>query len=200
MSLAKWKSNTNILVRFGNSIDKKQKDKDLLEVNSLIRNLSEITNHKIKFSQQNENMYVVIANQEEIKALIGEIGLTRPEFDPTRIPIITQLPKDIHCMAMTSMSSEPNSAISSALVIIRSELPEIMRRACLHEEIAQSLGLTNDSHFARPSIFNDDDEFATLTKFDEILLRVLYDHRLQPGISEKEAAQLVKQITTEITD
>ncbi len=200
VSLAKWKSNTNILVRFGNSIDKKQKDKDLLEVNSLIRNLSEITNHKIEFSQQNENMYVVIANQEEIKALIGEIGLTRPEFDPTRIPIITQLPKDIHCMAMTSMSSEPNSAISSALVIIRSELPEIMRRACFHEEIAQSLGLTNDSHFARPSIFNDDDEFATLTKFDEILLRILYDHRLQPGISEKEAAQLVKQIATEIND
>ena len=179
---------------------KKQKDKDLLEVNSLIRNLSEITNHKIEFSQQNENMYVVIANQEEIKTLIGEIGLTRPEFDPTRIPIITQLPKDIHCMAMTSMSSEPNSAISSALVIIRSELPEIMRRACFHEEIAQSLGLTNDSHFARPSIFNDDDEFATLTKFDEILLRVLYDHRLQPGISEKEAAQLVKQIATEINN
>ena len=200
VSLAKWKSNTNILVRFGNSIDKKQKDKDLLEVNSLIRNLSEITNHKIEFSQQNENMYVVIANQEEIKALIGEIGLTRPEFDPTRIPIITQLPKDIHCMAMTSMSSEPNSAVSSALVIIRSELPEIMRRACFHEEIAQSLGLTNDSHFARPSIFNDDDEFATLTKFDEILLRILYDHRLQPGISEKEAAQLVKQIATEIND
>ena len=200
VSLAKWKSNTNILVRFGNSIDKKQKDKDLLEVNSLIRNLSEITNHKIEFSQQNENMYVVIANQEEIKTLIGEIGLTRPEFDPTRIPIITQLPKDIHCMAMTSMSSEPNSAISSALVIIRSELPEIMRRACFHEEIAQSLGLTNDSHFARPSIFNDDDEFATLTKFDEILLRILYDHRLQPGISQKEAAQLVKQIATEISD
>ena len=200
VSLAKWKSNTNILVRFGTSIDKKQKEKDLLEINGLTRNLSEITNHKIEFSQQNENMYVVIANQEEIKTLIGEIGLTRPEFDPTRIPIITQLPKDIHCMAMTSMSSEPNSAISSALVIIRSELPEIMRRACFHEEIAQSLGLTNDSHFARPSIFNDDDEFATLTKFDEILLRILYDHRLQPGISEKEAAQLVKQIATEIND
>ena len=200
VSLAKWKSNTNILVRFGTSIDKKQKEKDLLEINSLTRNLSEITNHKIEFSKQNENMYVVIANQEEIKTLIGEIGLTRPEFDPTRIPIITQLPKDIHCMAMTSMSSEPNSAISSALVIIRSELPEIMRRACFHEEIAQSLGLTNDSHFARPSIFNDDDEFATLTKFDEILLRILYDHRLQPGISKKSAAQLVKQIATEINN
>ena len=198
VSLAKWKSNTNISVRFGGSVDKKQKDKDIIEINGLISNLSNITNQKIKISQQNANMYVVVANQKEIKDLIDEIGLRRSEFDPKKIPIITQLPKDIHCMAMTSMSSEPNSAISSALVIIRDELPDIMRRACIHEEIAQSLGLTNDSHFARPSIFNDDDEFATLTKLDEVLLQILYDHRLYPGISKKEASQLVRQIAKEI--
>ena len=198
VSLAKWKSNTNISVRFGKSVGKKQKEKDLQEIRGLIRNLSDITDHKIEFSQQNENMYIVIANRKEIKNLIGEIGLTHPEFDPIRIPIITQLPKDIHCLAMTSMSSQPNSAISSALVIIRSELPVIMRRACFHEEIAQSLGLTNDSHLARPSVFNDDDEFATLTKFDEILLQILYDNRLNSGISKRKASQLVRQIANEI--
>ncbi len=198
VSLAKWESNTNISVRFGGSVDEKQKDKDLKEINGLISNLSKITNHKIKISQQNVNMYVVVAKQKEIKSLISEIGLKRPEFDPKKIPIITRLPKDIHCMAMTSMSSEPNSAISSALVIIRSELPTIMRKACIHEEITQSLGLTNDSHFARPSIFNDDDEFAKLTKFDEILLQILYDHRLKSGISKKEASQLVRQIANGI--
>ena len=198
MSLAKWKSSTNISVLFGVSVDKKQKDKDWQEINGLLSNLSKITNQKIKVSQQDVNMYVVVANQKEIKDLIAEIGSQRPEFDPKRIPIITQLPKDIHCMAMTSMSSEPNSAISSALVIIRNELPDIMRRACIHEEIAQSLGLTNDSHFARPSIFNDDDEFATLTKFDKILIQILYDHRLKPGISKKEASQLVRQIANGI--
>ncbi len=195
---AKWKSNINISVRFGSSVNKKQKDNDLLEINELIGVLSQVTNHNIKISQQNINMYVVISNQKEIKNLIGEISLTHPEFDPTRIPIITKLPKDIHCIAMTSMSTEPNSEISSALVIIRSELPVIMRRACFHEEIAQSLGLTNDSHLARPSVFNDDDEFATLTKFDEILLQILYDHRLNSGLSKREAYQLVRQIANEI--
>ena len=198
VNLAKWKSNTNISVRFGNSVHTEQKDKDLLEIKNLIGNLTRVTNHNIKIRAQNPNMYVVVANQKEIKDLIGEIGLQRPEFDPKRIPIITQLPKDIHCMAMTSMNAEPNSEITSALVIIRSELPKLMRRACFHEEIAQSLGLTNDSHFARPSIFNDDDEFATLTQFDEILLQILYDRRLHPGISEKEASQLVREIASEI--
>jgi hypothetical protein len=69
-----------------------------------------------------------------------------------------------------------------------------MRRACIHEEIAQSLGLTNDSHLARPSIFNDDDEFATLTSFDEILLQILYDYRLRSGISRQEASEYVRQL------
>ena len=198
VSLAKWKSNTNISVLFGDLVEKKQKDRDWQEIKSLLSTLSKITNQKIKVSKQNANMYVIIANQKEIKDLIAEIGSQRPEFDPKRIPIITQLPKDIHCMAMTSMGSEPNSAISSALVIIKNELPDRMRRACIHEEIAQSLGLTNDSHFARPSIFKDDDEFATLTKFDEILLQILYDHRLNSGVSKKEASQLVRQIVNEI--
>ena len=48
VSLAKWKSNTNISVVFGVSVDKKQKDKDLKEINGLISNLSKITNQKIK--------------------------------------------------------------------------------------------------------------------------------------------------------
>ena len=198
VKLAKWNSNINISVRFGNSVNKKQKDNDLLEINELIGVLSQVTNHNIKISQQNINMYVVIANQKEIKDLISEIGLLQPEFDPQRIPIITQLPRDIHCMAMTSINVQANSGISSSLVIIRNELPHIMRKACIHEEIAQSLGLTNDSHLARPSVFNDDDEFATLTKFDEILLQILYDHRLNSGISKREASQLVRQIANEI--
>ena len=66
VSLAKWQSNTNVSVRFGGSVDEKQKDKDLREINDLISNLSKITNQKIKISQQNVNMYVVIANQKEI--------------------------------------------------------------------------------------------------------------------------------------
>ena len=39
VSLAKWKSNTNISVLFGVSVDKKQKDKDWQEINGLLSNL-----------------------------------------------------------------------------------------------------------------------------------------------------------------
>ena len=199
VSLGKWSSKINVAVRFGSSININQKNKDLLEIRNLISLLSKITNHEMVLSDKNVNMYVVVGNQKEISELTDEIGLYLTEFDPRRIPVISKLPKDIHCMAMTSMNSRESAEIKSALVIIRSELPEIMRRACFHEEIAQSLGLTNDSHLARPSIFNDDDEFATITRFDEILLKILYDSRLKSGTSRKEASQTIKKITNEIT-
>jgi len=200
VSLGKWETHVNISTRFGDSVNIKQKEQDIIEISALLSILSDATNHKIRLTDKNTNMHIVIGNQKEIVELINEISLILEEFDPKRIPIITKLPRDIHCMAMTSMSSHQSSKIESALVIIRNELPDLMRRACFHEEIAQSLGLTNDSHLARPSIFNDDDEFATLTKLDKILLRVLYDSRLKSGIVKNEASPLVKQIASEVTN
>ena len=200
VNLGKWNSTINISMRFGNSVATKQKDKDLLDIHNLLLILSEATKHKMKISNKNINMYIVVGNQKEVAELISKIGTNLPEFDPKRIPIITRLPKDIHCLAMTSMSAGPNSEIKSALIIIRSELPKLMRIACFHEEIAQSLGLTNDSHLARPSIFNDDDEFATLTRLDKILLQILYDNRLKSGISKQNSFQLVRQIAEEIAN
>ena len=200
VNLGKWNSTINISMRFGNSVAAKQKDKDLMDIHNLLLILSKATEHKMKISNKNVNMYIVVGNQKEVAELTSKIGANLPEFDPKRIPIITKLPKDIHCLAMTSMSSGPSSEIKSALIIIRSELPKLMRIACFHEEIAQSLGLTNDSHLARPSIFNDDDEFATLTRLDKILLRFLYDNRLKSGISQQNSSQLVRKIAKEISN
>jgi hypothetical protein len=50
----------------------------------------------------------------------------------------------------------------------------------------------------RPSIFNDDGEFALLTEHDEHLLRILYDPRLKPGMTAEEAMPLVRRIVAGI--
>ena len=62
------------------------------------------------------------------------------------------------------------------------------------EELAQGLGLANDSPYARPSIFNDDDEFATLTRQDELFLKILYHPQLQPGMSIETAQPIVQKL------
>jgi hypothetical protein len=68
----------------------------------------------------------------------------------------------------------------------------------VHEEVAQGLGLPNDSPRARPSIFNDDEEFSLLTPHDEALLRILYDPRLTPGLTPEAARPMVRIIAEEL--
>lgn len=60
------------------------------------------------------------------------------------------------------------------------------------------MGLANDSPRARPSIFNDDEEFALLTRHDEMLLKILYDPRLTPGMTERDARPVIETIAAEM--
>ena len=84
--------------------------------------------------------------------------------------------------------------IFGAIIYIRSEIPESLLDACVEEELAQVLGIMNDDASARPSIFNDDQEFAMMTDHDATLLRILYDPALRPGMSMVEAMPIVHRI------
>ena len=86
----------------------------------------------------------------------------------------------------------------SYLILIPGELTGILRRACIEEEFGQAFGPAADFEGARPSIFNDDQEFALFTSHDELLFRVLYDRRLKPGMSEAEAMPIVERIVAEL--
>jgi hypothetical protein len=80
------------------------------------------------------------------------------------------------------------------LALIPSEMDGLMRRACIEEEVIQSLGLRNDGEEVRPSRFNDDQEFALSTRHDELLLQILYDPRLKAGMTAAEGMPIVRAI------
>ncbi|MEL6317884.1 MAG: DUF2927 domain-containing protein, partial [Pseudomonadota bacterium] len=88
--------------------------------------------------------------------------------------------------------------ILGGFVFLSAEIGGLLRRACIEEEMAQMMGLTQDHPEVRPSIFNDDNEFALLTRHDEELLRLLYDPRLRAGMTRAEAAPIVRRIALEI--
>ena len=102
-------------------------------------------------------------------------------------------------MVAAFAGGEGANTYTAAVAVIRAENPDLLRLSCIHEELAQGLGLANDSPAARPSIFNDDDEFALLTRHDELLLKMLYDPRLRAGMSAAQAAPLTRIIARELT-
>jgi len=104
---------------------------------------------------------------------------------------------ELPCIGM--ISTDPvDDSLAVGLIFIKAELGGDFRRACLTEEFAQVFGLINDDAEARPSIFNDDQEFIELTRHDEYLLKVLYDPRLRAGMTEAEARPLVRRIVRDI--
>ena len=121
-----------------------------------------------------------------------------PGIAPSSMRAILDLPSNQLCIVV-AFSEAGKSTYSKAIAVIRGEHPDLLRKSCIHEELAQGLGLPNDSPAARPSIFNDDEEFGLLTTHDEMLLRMLYDPRLRNGMDAVEAAPIVRQIATELT-
>jgi len=120
-----------------------------------------------------------------------------PKITPSQISSVTNLDRSIYCLVWTQSDSSKHS-YERAFVFIPTEHPDLMRLACIHEEIAQALGLPNDVGTARPSIFNDDEEFALLTRQDEMMLRMLYHPALQNGMTEAQARPIVEALAREM--
>jgi hypothetical protein len=141
------------------------------------------------------NFIILITTQEErdhVAALLERVS--RPVarvFDQwRRSPLIV-------CAGVFGGPRPEIPDISVAFLFLGDELTGRLRRACIHEEITQAMGLPNDHPDVRPSIFNDDQEFALLTVHDEWLLRLLYDPRLEPGMEAATVRPILQGILAE---
>lgn len=68
------------------------------------------------------------------------------------------------------------------------------RQHCIAEELTQAMGLANDSPLIANSIFNDDSRQALLAPWDTLMLRVLYDPRIRPGMTRNDAMPIVRDV------
>lgn len=74
-------------------------------------------------------------------------------------------------------------AVQKARIVINSNLEEEHINHCLLEELVQSLGLPNDSDRLRPSVFNESAMLTELSDLDRVLIRTMYDPRIEPGMN-----------------
>lgn len=72
--------------------------------------------------------------------------------------------------------------------------PDEVRRHCIAEEVTQALGLADDSRVIRDSIFNDASARQRIAPWDALMVRILYDARLRPGMHRAEAMPIVRRI------
>lgn len=69
--------------------------------------------------------------------------------------------------------------------------------SCVVEELTHAMGLPNDSPKVFPSIFSRKSTQAFLTGLDHLLLTMLYDPRVKPGMDEKTVRPILQTIAAE---
>ena len=196
--LTRWQAPVRMALRFGASVPGDKRATDTARVASYLARMARITGHPISLDDRNPNFWVYIASVDERAALGPQIASELSELTPGELASVTRMDRNTYCQVLTQ-SDPVTSTYVGAVAVIPSEHPDLLRLSCLHEELAQALGLPNDSNAARPSIFNDDQEFALLTHQDELMLRILYDPALRPGMTDPEARPIVEMLASRLT-
>lgn len=194
--LRRWEDPVVYRLEFGPSVPAAIQAADRAQVAPLVQTLARATGHPISLAPAGStegNFHVLVLSETERRAIGPRLRALVPGIDTATVNLVENLPREAFCLAL-AFARGGGAVYTDALAIIRAEHPDLTRIACYHEEMAQGLGLASDSPRARPSLFNDNMEFARLTALDLLLLRLHYDPRLRPGMREAEARPIAEAI------
>ncbi len=196
--LRRWNRPVRVGVMTGPSIPAETAARDRANVAAFTRRLGGLTGLDMAMSDSSDvNFLVLFMTNAERQAFAEQVQARYPEFAPAVMRTLVSTPLDTFCTAYAFSDPQNRAEYTAAMILIRAEHPPLTRLSCVHEEMAQAMGLPNDSPEARPSLFNDSLEFALLTEHDEILLRMLYDPRLRTGMTAEEVRPLLPAIARE---
>jgi len=196
--LRRWQKPIRIGLVFGDMVPAESRTRDRANVVAYANRLARLTGLDIRVSNNEPNFHVLFMYRDEQRKIGPELRRRVPRLAPVVIDEIANSPRNTFCVAYAFSDQNRTNAYTSAIILVKAEHSDLMRLSCIHEEMAQALGLANDSPSARPSIFNDDEEFALLTRHDEFLLKMLYDRRLQLGMTPKTARPLLPAIAEDV--
>ena len=192
-ALRRWSVPVRVGLRFGDSVSAQMRATDTARVGSYLQRLQGLTGHSIRLDDNRPNFWLYVVSEDERQALGPVLRAAMPGLTANDVSGITAMQRSTYCIVY-AQSTGSSGNYTGAFAVVRAEHPDLLRLSCIHEEIAQGLGLPNDSPKARPSIFNDDEEFALLTTQDEMMLRMLYNPALRPGMTEAEARPIVETL------
>ncbi|WP_112309283.1 DUF2927 domain-containing protein [Pseudogemmobacter bohemicus] len=191
--LRRWDVPIRFQIQFGASVPADRRATDRARIASYLKRLATLTGHPITLVDQGGNFTLHVVSEDEREQLGPALRRELPGLSPQDVADVTGMSPTTYCLVY-ALSDGDSGNYRRAVAVVRAEHPDLLRQSCYHEEIAQGLGLANDSPRARPSIFNDDEEFALLTRQDELMLKILYDPEMWPGMTEEDAAPVVRRI------
>ena len=90
--------------------------------------------------------------------------------------------------------SDDLKSIALTDVVITSDDEEVIFQRCMVEEILQGLGPLADRGNKDFSIFNMDSLHTSFTVHDQVLMNILYDPRIKPGMSRSQVSKILPTV------
>ena len=148
---------------------------DEQELDSIIAELSQLTGLSITKTTSGANVNIYFIEQSQFKTYCTS-------YNPNQVQ---------NGYFELSLSS---NTINKVSICIENHLSEQQKHHLLREELTQSLGIGNDSNQYLDSIFQQDPQYQVTqyAELDKEVIRLLYDHRVKPGMTKQEVDQILR--------
>lgn len=150
--------------------------------------LGSLTGLEARIEDEDPNMVVMFGTAEELQPYLDDWA---QGGDRVSLPGFYRS----DCFAMTGKTD----GRAFAMAFIRDGQSERKTRLCVVQEITQALGLIGDIDGRWDTNFASWGGADDLTEADRDLIKILYDDRLQHGMTEAAGMLIVRQIITERT-
>jgi hypothetical protein len=130
---------------------------------------------------------------------VKRADMRKPEVIGLKAATMANLPATKSCYFVIARNQLAGQIVKG-IVVINREMDQFLIDHCIVEEITQTLGLPGDSRteVLRPSLFSDRDKVLVPARADQIIIRALYDRRLEPGLPRGKALKVVKNIIADL--
>jgi len=175
-------------------------DRQRRELDDHLADLTRLTGRPFHETDSDDARLIAIITPHAFERALDTHSDVYSRFFPDRDAMIEEtefMAQVAACFGHIETSDETGELVQ-ALVLIPTEVDRFLVRSCIIEEFTQIMGPVNDSDEIKPSIFNDSSGNLLLSDHDELILRILYDDRLEPGMRWPEAEPIVRAIVAEL--
>ena len=134
-------------------------------------------------------MIVSLVNDRDLSRMIRTIyGIDRAR----------RIQRTLEPQCLSGFRKDESSHILRSDVIITADVGEFVFYDCVYEELLQALGPINDDTTVPWTMFNDDVQMGFFDLYDQYLLNILYDARVQPGMTRADVQALIPTVLPDV--
>lgn len=135
--------------------------------------------------RQAANVVVTLVRKNELAATL------RARYGAAKA---RQIQQKLNPECLSGVGVDKEFHIKRAEVFLPVDAGEFRLFDCAYEELLQVLGVVNDDRSVPWTMFNDDVQMGFFDVYDQHLVNILYDPRVQPGMTRSEVEGVMPEV------